>query len=136
MDHQVRVLIADDNKAARKGIKALLDQFPQIQVVEEATNGNQAIKLTDAYQPDVVLIDIHMPVMDGLQAIRNIKTRWPKINVVVLTIDKLSRPEALAAGASEFLVKGCTPEDIQHAILNASGSAWTPHIVDSSDNLS
>ena len=68
-------------------------------------------------RPDVVLIDARMPVMDGLEATRLIKDKWPEVKVIVLTMYPMYRAKALAVGADDFLVKGCPPEDLLEAIL-------------------
>jgi DNA-binding NarL/FixJ family response regulator len=118
MNQPIRVLIVDDQLSARKGLKAILAFFPQILVVGEAVNGQEAVQLAAEHQPNVVVMDLQMPVMDGVAAIRLIKTRWPAIKVIVLTIQATRRREAFAAGADNFLLKGNGPEALQEAILN------------------
>jgi DNA-binding NarL/FixJ family response regulator len=118
MNQSIRVLLVDDQQLARKGLKAILTYFPQILVVGEAVNGEAAVQLTAEHQPDVVVMDLQMPVMDGVEATRQIKTRWPAIKVIVLTVQSTRRAEALAAGADVFLLKGNGPEELQDAILS------------------
>ena len=118
MTMQTRVLIADDRPRSRSGLKALLALRSEIQVVGEAANGQEAVRLVEELQPDVVLMDVKMPVMDGLAATRLIKERWPEVKVIVLTIHAGYRADALAAGADAFLVKGCPAEDLVKAILD------------------
>jgi DNA-binding NarL/FixJ family response regulator len=89
----------------------------QVEVVGEATDGQQAVRLVEERQPDVVLIDARMPVMDGLEATRHIKSKWPEVKVVVLTMYPAYRAQALAAGADAFLVKGCPSGELLEAIL-------------------
>ncbi len=113
---QTRVLIADDRARSRSGMRALLDLQPEIVVVGEAEDGREAIRLVEELRPDVVLMDVKMPVLDGLEATRRIKEQWPEAKVVALTIHPGYRAEALAAGADEFLVKGCPPRDLRKAI--------------------
>jgi CheY-like chemotaxis protein len=91
---------------------------PKVEVVGEAVNGREAVRLVEECRPDVVLMDARMPVMDGLQATRLIKDRWPGVRIVVLTVYAARRSEALAAGADVFLVKGCPTEELLQAILN------------------
>jgi DNA-binding NarL/FixJ family response regulator len=120
MNQQVRVLIADDQRAARQGLKALLTYYPQVEAVGEAANGQDLILLIPACQPDVVLMDMQMPVMDGLQATRNIKRSWPHVKVIALTMYNQYKTEALAAGVDAFLIKGCATETLLGAILSFS----------------
>ena len=117
MERPVRVLIADDRWVTRQGIRALLSQFPQVQVVGEAADGQESIDLVPLCHPDVVLLDVQMPIMDGLEATRRIKSRWPSVRVVVLTMYARYRSPALAAGADVFLLKGGTTEELQAAIM-------------------
>ncbi len=122
----IRVLIADDQPRARQGLDAVLATFemrasqanPRISVVGEAANGAEAIQLVQARQPDVVLMDAHMPVMDGLQATRYIKLHWPAVRIIVLTLYGNYRTAAISAGADDFLLKGCDAADLLNAIQN------------------
>jgi DNA-binding NarL/FixJ family response regulator len=117
MERPVRVLITDDRWVTRRGIRALLSQLPQIEIVGEAANGQESVDMAASCCPDVVLLDIQMPVMDGLEATRCIKSRWPSIRIVVLTMYARYRTLALAAGADAFLLKGGTTEELQEAIM-------------------
>jgi DNA-binding NarL/FixJ family response regulator len=117
MDQRIRVLIADDQLSSRDGLRALLATKLEIDIVGEATDGQQAVQLVEQHRPDVVLMDIRMPVMDGLEATRIIKDRWPEVKVVVLTMYPSHQAEAFAAGADAFLVKGCKAEDLLETIL-------------------
>jgi DNA-binding NarL/FixJ family response regulator len=114
---EIRVLIVDDQQSVRKGLQSLLSFSPQVQVVGEAMDGSDAVRLADECHPDVVLMDIQMPVMDGLEATRRIKDRWPEIRVIVLTMYARYQAKALASGADLFLLKGCTLQVLQDAIL-------------------
>jgi two-component system, NarL family, response regulator LiaR len=118
MNQPIRVLLVDDQLSARQGLKAILIFFPQILIVGEAINGQDAVELVAEHQPDVVVMDLQMPVMDGVAATRLIKTHWPAIKVIVLTIQATRRGEALAAGADHFLLKGNGAEELQEAILS------------------
>lgn len=116
----MRILIADDRRVTRQGLCALLSQFPQAEVIGEATNGQECVNLTSSCHPDVVLLDIQMPTMDGLEATRCIKSQWPEVRVVILTMYARYRSAALAAGADAFLLKGCTTQELQDAILGCN----------------
>jgi DNA-binding NarL/FixJ family response regulator len=115
---QTRVLIADDRPRSRSGLRALLDLRPEIVVVGEAADGQEAVLLVEEYRPDVVLMDARMPMLDGIEATRLIKERWPEIRVIVLTIHAAYRTDALAAGADAFLIKGCPAAELLRAILD------------------
>ena len=117
MERQTRVLIADDQRPVREGLRSLLALSPQVEVVGEAVDGQHALHLVAECHPDVVLMDIQMPVMDGLEATQRIKSQWPEVRVIVLTIYARHRARALAAGADVFLLKGCMSEALQEAIL-------------------
>ena len=113
-----QVLIADDRPRSRDGLKVLLATWPETEVVGEASNGQEAVRLVEECRPEVVLMDAIMPVMDGLEATGIIKDRWPEVKVIVLTIHAYSRMDALAAGADAFLIKGCPATDLLMAILD------------------
>ena len=117
MMQHIRVLIADDRLYSRNGLKALLDTQPGIEIVGEAADGQEAIQFVEQCRPDVVLMDVRMPLIDGLTATRMIKDRWPQVKVIVLTMYSSHQAEALAAGADAFLVKGCAVEDLLQSIL-------------------
>ncbi len=116
--NRLRVLIVDDSASARKGLKALLSLWPEIEVVGEAAGGREAIELIKEQRPDVVLMDARMPDVDGLRATRRIKAQWPEVGVIVLTVHADLGVEALCAGADAFLVKGCPAEELFAAIVD------------------
>jgi DNA-binding NarL/FixJ family response regulator len=117
MEQRIRVLIADDGPRSRDGLRALLAVWPTVEVIGEATDGREAIRLVEERRPDVVLMDARMPVMDGLEATWLIKDRWSEVKVIVLTMYASHQADALAAGADAFLVKGCSSEELLEAIL-------------------
>ncbi len=118
MSNNIRVMIADDHTIVRSGVRLLLETDPQIEVIGEALNGEQALELIEQQCPDVVLMDIAMPGMDGLEATRKIKARWPKVQVLVLTMHRSDEYffEMLKAGASGYLLKGAETNDLLQAI--------------------
>jgi two-component system, NarL family, response regulator NreC len=114
----IRILIADDHTIVRSGVRLLLEAEPDIEVVGEALEGNQAIDLAASLQPDVILMDIAMPGMDGLEATRMIKTSFPEIQVLVLTMHRSDEYffQILEAGASGYLLKGADTSDLVKAV--------------------
>lgn len=118
----VRVLVADDQAAVRDGLVTLLDLDPQITVVAEAADGKQALDSVAATDPDVALMDLHMPGMDGIEATALITARHPRTKVVVLTTyaDDVSIHGALQAGALGYLTKDSGRADIARAVLAAA----------------
>jgi YesN/AraC family two-component response regulator len=123
---QVRVLIVDDRIRSREGLRALLATSPEIEVVGEAANGQDAVRLVDEQQPDVVLMDIRMPGMNGLEATQYIKSRYPQVQVIALTLYTTYRSNALTAGAAAFLVKGVSPEILLETIRTCGTAARGP----------
>ena len=116
MTKRMRVLIADDQPRARQSMKALLTTAPQVDEVREAVNGREAVRLIEESQPDLVLMDVRMPEMDGLQATRHVKQHWPKIKIIVLSMYPEYGSAALAAGADAFVSKGETPAKLLHTL--------------------
>lgn len=112
MGQRIRMLIADDHPHSRKGLRALLSTFSDVEVVCEAQDGREAVQLVEECQPDIVLMDIRMPIWDGIQATRQIKARWPEVRIIALSIRATSRAAALSAGADGFLLKGCASEEL------------------------
>jgi DNA-binding NarL/FixJ family response regulator len=113
-----RVLIVDDSPRVRQELRILLPLAGDIEIVGEAADGLEALRLAEALQPDVVLLDLQMPVMDGYQAARQIKDLCPTCHVVALTVysDPASQNRAIEAGVDLFLVKGVSVEGLVQAI--------------------
>jgi two-component system, NarL family, response regulator LiaR len=128
--HVIRVLIADDHFLVRDGLKVFLKNYADIEVIGEASDGKRAGELCADLQPDVVLMDLVMPVMDGTTAIRLIHQRDPRIRILALTSFQERRlvEEAVQAGAAGFLYKDCAPEDLAQAIrtIHAGRPALSP----------
>ena len=118
MEQQVQVLVAEDEVHTRQGLQALLAAWPEIKVVGAAANSVEAVQLVEKCRPDVALMDILEPVVDGLETIRLIKSRWPQVRIVVLTMYTAHRAAALAAGADAFLLKGCPAHDLLDVIAH------------------
>ena len=122
----IRVLVADDQSMVRAGFRMLLANEPDIEVVAEASNGLDAVDKVARYHPSVVLMDIRMPELDGLQATRRILAAHDTVRVVILTTFDLDEYvyEALSAGASGFVLKDDPPEQLVAAIrIIAAGNA-------------
>jgi DNA-binding NarL/FixJ family response regulator len=122
----VRVLICDDQALVRGGFRAILDARPEIEVVGEAENGAQAVSLAERRHPDVILMDIRMPVLDGIEATRKLVADGSQARVIVLTTFDLDEyvHAAIRAGASGFLLKDVTPAKLVEAIgIVAQGDA-------------
>ncbi len=118
MADQISVLIADDHTIVRSGVRLLLEAETDIRVVGEALNGREALELAESLQPDVVLMDISMPEMDGLEATKQLKTRFPHINVLVLTMHRSDDYffEMLKVGASGYILKGAKTSELINAV--------------------
>jgi two-component system, NarL family, response regulator LiaR len=117
----IRVLIVDDQPVVRSGLGAFLLAFPDLELVGEAANGQEAIRLCDELQPDVVLMDLIMPVMDGVEAIRQLAAQHPEIGVLALSSfgdDDLVR-RAMQAGAVGYLLKNVSHIALAEAIRAA-----------------
>jgi YesN/AraC family two-component response regulator len=112
----IRVLIADDRLRSREGLRALLDTCEEIEVIGEASNGEEAVRMAEENCPDVVLMDVRMPVMGGVEATRLIKEKSPGVQVVILSLYTAYRISALAAGAVAFLVKGGPSDELLETI--------------------
>ncbi len=123
MADQISVLIADDHTIVRSGVRLLLEAETDIRVVGEALNGREALELAESLQPDVVLMDISMPEMDGLEATKQLKTRFPHINVLVLTMHRSDDYffEMLKAGASGYILKGAKTSELINAVRIVQG---------------
>ena len=120
MAQSIRVLIADDSTRAREGLCALLTTWHVVEIVGEAANGQEALDLIAERRPDIVLMDLQMPVMDGLQATRLIKANWPEVTVIMLTMHASQQTAARAAGADDFVIKGSAPQRLLSALGTAS----------------
>lgn len=114
----IRVLLADDHKLVRAGIRSLLQRLPDIEVVAEASDGREALRLIEEHHPQIVLMDIGMPELNGLEATRRVAKTFPEVSVIILSIysDEEHVYQALRAGASGYLLKGAAIEELELAI--------------------
>ncbi|KKE79266.1 MULTISPECIES: response regulator [Bacillaceae] len=113
-----RILIVDDHAHAREAIREILEEHTDFVIVGEGKNGEEAIKLTEELMPDIILMDIQMPVMDGLEATKRIKLKFPYVKIVMITVsdDITDLFDALKKGAQGYLLKNIQPE------------AWSEHL--------
>jgi two-component system, NarL family, response regulator LiaR len=116
------VLITDDHKVVRQGLRMVLDLDPELEVVGEAENGEEALRLARGLEPDVVLMDLAMPVMDGIEATAEIRRELPDTQVVALTsvLEDTSVSGAVKAGAIGYLLKNTGSEELRRAIKAAA----------------
>lgn len=119
--NKIKVLLAEDHIIVRKGLRALLDKEIGIEVIGEAEDGREAIRKAEELHPDVVVMDIAMPGLNGLEATRQIKKRFPGMKIIILTVHNNEEYvlETLRAGASGYLVKKAAPTDLISAIQAA-----------------
>ncbi len=122
----IRVVVADDHSLIREGVRALLGSVPDMELVGEAANGREAVAVVARTGPDVVLMDLHMPEVDGVAATRTIAAEHPAVAVLVVSMldDDASVFAALRAGARGYVLKGAEPDELQRAVRAvASGDA-------------
>ena len=121
MSIPIQVLIVDDKEQVRKDLRTLLALHENIEVVGEAANGVEAIRLIEKLKPAVILLDLEMPLMDGYEAIKQIKTLPSSPRIIVLTVHgyAAASQKALQAGADSFIVKGTTIENLIQAIIKS-----------------
>ena len=130
----LRVVVADDQAVVREGLVLLLDGLPGIDVVGAAADGQQALDLVAEHRPDAILLDLHMPVLDGIGATRRLTAEHPRVAIVVLTtyVDDASVMDALRAGARSYLTKDADRTDIARALQAAAGglTVFDPRVHD------
>ena len=115
--NRYQIIIADDHPIIRKGIKKILDEDPDLEVVGEAGDGQEVLELLEKAQPDLILLDIQMPRMDGLEAAQEIKARYPQVKLLIITMHKQSAylRQAGEIGVDGFVVK----DDVDRVLLAA-----------------
>jgi DNA-binding NarL/FixJ family response regulator len=117
-EESIRVVIADDQRLFANGLARIIDAQPDMQVVGEAHTGEEAVSLCLEVEPDVVLMDLSMPIMDGVSATRKILSLLPRTRVLILTVhtDDAHVFQGIKAGAQGYILKDCTPEDLTRAV--------------------
>jgi DNA-binding NarL/FixJ family response regulator len=130
----LRIVIADDQASVREGLVLLLGGLPGIDVVGAAADGQQALDLVAEHRPDAILLDLHMPVLDGIGATRRLTAEHPDVAIVILTtyVDDSSVLDALHAGARSYLTKDADRTDIARALQAAAGglTVFDPRVHD------
>lgn len=130
----VRVLIVDDHKIMREGLRSLLEKQPDTEVAAEAENAREALQLVEEVKPDIVIMDVVMPSLNGIEATRRLLAKIPSIKVIALSMysDKRFVMEMLRAGAAGYLLKDCAFEELDEAIRTVMQDRTyiTPRIVD------
>ncbi len=122
MNKPIRVLLVDDQPCTRASLRALLGTLPGVRGVEEAGDGLDALERVQQRPPDIVLMDVRMPILDGFDATRLIKQRLPSIKIIILSMDgELSR-EAMAAGADAFVGKTESPQRLLETFAAVAGA--------------
>jgi len=114
----VRILLADDHTVVRRGLRVLLESHARVTVIAEAADGREAIEKVEADQPDVAVLDVAMPNLNGIEAARQITTRFPRVAIIILSMhsDESYVLRALKAGARGYLLKDAPEADLLHAI--------------------
>ncbi|HVN55647.1 MAG TPA: response regulator transcription factor [Anaerolineaceae bacterium] len=126
MSKRVRMVVVDDHTLFRRGLVSLLADIPEFQVVGEAEDGEQALKVIQRTEPDVVLLDVNMPRMDGIQTVQTLRDQKNKVQILMLTISNQDEDllGALMAGANGYLLKNTEPDELRQAIIHlAEGKA-------------
>src|SRR5262249_28330348 len=114
----IRILLADDHTVVRKGLRLLLESQPEFQVIADAANGREAVSMAEEHRPDVVVMDVAMPTLNGIEAARQISARLPQTAVVFLSMhaDEGYVLRALKAGARAYLLKDSAEQDLINAV--------------------
>jgi len=132
VNNSIRVLLADDHAVVRQGIRRFLEEAGDVEVVAEASDGAEALRLVEAHQPDVAVLDIRMPEVTGVEATRRIKVRFPQVRVLILTAydDDPYVFALLQAGADGYVLKTASGDELVRAVhsVHRGGSVLSPEI--------
>ena len=132
MDKIIRLLLVDDQRLMREGLRTLVELEPDLEVVGEASQGREALAAYEQLEPDVVLMDIRMPEMDGVEATRQMVSRWPRVKVIILTTfdDDETVFEGLRAGALGYMLKDVSGQELAEAIreVDQGGALIQPSV--------
>jgi two-component system response regulator NreC len=123
----ISIVLADDHRIVREGVRALLESEPDFRVLSEARDGPEAVRMVERYHPDVLLLDLVMPGMNGLEVTKEVRQRFPDTHVVVLTMhaNEAYVLEALEAGAQGYVIKDSSFEELMHAVREvAAGRSY------------
>ncbi len=129
----IRLLIADDHALVRSGLRSMVEKEPDVEVVGEAHNGREAVELCRSLAPNLVLMDVRMPEMDGMEATRAIKHERPEIGILMVTMHESQdyMLEAIRAGAAGYILKDASRDElitaVRHALDGESGSPAPGH---------
>jgi DNA-binding NarL/FixJ family response regulator len=120
MQKNIKIVLAEDHTILREGLKALLSSDPQFDIIGEASDGREAVRCVEKFGPDLILMDLSMPRMSGMEAIREIKRRYPETRIIALTVHKTDEylHTTLQAGADGYVLKDATHAELVLAIKN------------------
>ena len=118
MEKTIKIVLAEDHTILREGLKALLSSDPQFEIIGEAADGREAVRCVEKLGPNLILMDLSMPRMSGMEAIREIKKRYPDTRIIALTVHKTDEylHTSLQAGADGYVLKDATHEELVLAI--------------------
>ena len=118
----IKIVLADDHRILRQGVRALLEAEPDFSILAEAENGRETIRMVERFHPDVLLLDLIIPEMNGFEVSRVVRKRFPETNIVILTMhaNEAYVLEALRAGANGYVIKDSGSEELVRAIREAA----------------
>jgi DNA-binding NarL/FixJ family response regulator len=116
---RLRLVVVDDHSLFRRGLVSLLEDMPEFQVVGQANNGEEALQVIESTRPDIVLLDVNMPQMDGIATVHALRSRHQSVKILMLTISKSDEDllGAIRAGADGYLIKSTEPDDLRKSLL-------------------